>query len=472
MIALVLPTTSMPGQYQQESGGRLRNCFAESLGETAASKVAIRRAPGLVRFGETSQDTFRGALQVGVNAYSAFDGTVVRHSAAGGGETILTGSLPGTSPVSWARNNKSTPDLVAVAPGDGAFIVSTSAVSSYPDSDVGSPNSVCFLKGYFIFSYGDGTMIASGLNSTAINTLDTATAESKPDTLHRVIPHGETLIAAGSGSMEFWNVNGEATGFPFSPTATRGRGILGANALTGHEDGFGYGIFFAADDFSIRKLVGYDSEKISPPDLDRLIEQVEDKTTIQMSCFISQGHPFVVVQCDDWTWIFDVTLGRWHERVSYQQPRWRGVLPFKAFGKWYCGDTQSGNLHEIDTLEQREDGLPLVADVETGPMGNFPQGTKVSRLDLLVSVGVGRVSGVEPIEITPIIDIFISKDNGLSWSNAWQRKLGPIGRGLTKVTVNNMGICGPQGVKFRFRVSDPVHVAILGGDVAVSVIGK
>src|SRR4051812_20730752 len=35
MTMITLPTTSMPGQRPQESGGRLVNCFAESLGESA-----------------------------------------------------------------------------------------------------------------------------------------------------------------------------------------------------------------------------------------------------------------------------------------------------------------------------------------------------------------------------------------------------------------------------------------------------
>lgn len=454
----------MPGQRPQESGGRLINCFAESLGETAATPFKLVRAPGLKPFGSTNESIFRGGFQLGSLIYSAWSGKVNTHSAAGGVGADLAGTLTGSDPVFFARNNRTTPDLVIVSPDNGAFVATTSAVSAYPDADVGAPNSVCFLKGYFIFGYGTGAMRASGLNTTSINTLDTATAESKPDTLYRVLARGDTLIAAGSQSIEFWGVNGEATGFPFSPIATHDRGIAGRYAIGGHEEGFGYGIFFVADDFTVRQLDDYGSVKISPPDLDRLIEAVADKSRLQVSVYVTQGHPFVLVNCDDWTWVYDVVLQRWHERRSYNLPRWRGVLPFKGFDRWLCGDTETGGILSIDTNARTEAGQPLVCEIETGPMGNFPFGARVNRLDLFVSAGVGHAPGSDPIETDPTADVFVTKDLGLSWSNAWRRRVGPQGRS-PNVTVNNLGHCGPKGIKLRFRFSDPVHFALLGGDV-------
>lgn len=461
MPQLTLPETTMPGQRPQESGGRLINCFPESLGKSGPSPFKLVRSPGLLAFKTTGQTVYRGGLQVGSLLYTAWSGKAVTHTSAGV-ETVLSGSLTGTDPVIWARNNKSTPDTVAVSPGNGAFEVSTSAVVAYTDSDVGAPNSVCFLKGYFIFGYGDGKMRASGLNSTAINTLDVATAESRPDTLYRVLARGDTLVAAGSTSIEFWGVNGEASGFPFSPITTHDRGIIHRYAIGGHEEGFGYGIFFVADDFSVRQLDGYASTKISTPDLDRLIEDVVDKEDIQVSVYVSQGHPFVVVQCDDWTWTYDVTLQRWHERKSYNITRWKGMFPVKAFDKWMCGALGSAKLFEIKLTERFEDGEPLIAEVETGPQGQFPYGVRVDRLDVLLTGGVGVASGSDPIETDPTIDIAVSHDLGLSWGNYKQRKVGAQGKS-PNVRVNNLGLCKSKGVKFKFRFSDPVHFGLMGG---------
>src|SRR5262245_7057509 len=142
MTAITLPTTSMPGQRPQESGGRLINCFAASLGEAAGTPLKLLRAPGLRRFGTTNETTFRGGFQLGSFVYTAWSGKVNTHTLAGGVGTDLAGSLPGSDPVFFARNNRTTPDLVIVSPDNGAFIATTSAVSAYPDADVGAPSSV------------------------------------------------------------------------------------------------------------------------------------------------------------------------------------------------------------------------------------------------------------------------------------------------------------------------------------------
>jgi hypothetical protein len=460
----------MPGQNPQESGGRLINCFVESLGENGPSKFKLMRVPGMKTWGTTLETNFRGALQVDNFLYGAFNGKVATWSGptpAG----IATGTLPGNDPVFWARNMNTTSDVVVVSPDNGAFVVAGGAVAAYPDSDVGSPNSVCYLKGRFIFSYGNGLMRQSALNGTAINTLENATAESKPDTLYRVIAVGDTLLACGSNSIEFWRSNSEATGFAFSPVATHNRGIIHRYAIGGYEEGFGYGTFFVADDYSVRMLEGYASNKISPPDLDRLIEAATNKEDIQVSVYITQGHPFVVVQSVDWTWEYDVTLQRWHERQSYNMDRWRGSLPFKAFDVWMCGSIAdadgAADIYEIVHDLTLEDGEPLPIEIITAPMGAFPVGARVNRLDMFVSAAVGLAPGIDPIETTPKIDISISRDLGISWSSPWYRPIGP--QGLSpNVRVLNMGICGPKGIKLKFGFSDQVHFAMMAGDVTTA----
>jgi hypothetical protein len=103
------------------------------------------------------QTGFRGGLLVGSALYTAWSGKATTYTS-GGVETVLTGTLNGTEKVFWARNNKSpTPDVVCVAPGTGAFSVTSAAVISFADPDIGTPNSVGFMDGFFIFTYGDGT---------------------------------------------------------------------------------------------------------------------------------------------------------------------------------------------------------------------------------------------------------------------------------------------------------------------------
>ena len=246
MTHIPFPLSSSPGASPQESAGRLINCYAEPLGKvveadkkTAPPPVVWRKVPGLALFGTSAAQTgFRGAILVDSTFYAAWSGKVSRFDSAAT-EVVLTGSLTGTEKVFWARNNKATPDVVCVAPGTGAFTVTTAAVSSFADVDVGAPNSVTFMDGYFIFSAGDGTLTASGLNDVTVSTLDRTKAQSKPGGLSRVVTFNGQLVAMGPAFGEVYTNTANPTGFPFTRAYVLQRGLLSPYAIAGHEDGFG-----------------------------------------------------------------------------------------------------------------------------------------------------------------------------------------------------------------------------------------
>lgn len=469
MTAITLPVTTSPGAHPHEGGGRLINCRARKLSDNAGTAITIGRVPGLTEFATaTSQETFRGLKLVGANLYSAWSGSMVRHDS-GGTETALTGNLSGAAQCFFARNNKSTPDLVIVDPGEGAFVATTSAVSSYPDSDVGSPNAVCIHRGFFIFTYGNGQVRSSGVNDTAINTSDVATAEYRPDTLYRPMSHKGHLLLWGSESCEFWG-GGNDSGFPFSFVTAMDVGLVGPYAATGDEDGFEAGVFFVGSDFRVRKVNGYSSEPISNADLERLIAEVSDKTTIKAHCYVSNGEPIVVITCDDWTWEYSTITQTWNERVSYGETNWVGSCPHKAFGHWYCGNTGDNKLYKIDADQYEEAGNPLRMRIETGPMGNFPKPMRVDRVELYMTKGVGIATGDDPDQTDPMIEFSMSPDGGHTWKAPRQVKIGRQSIMTGRVAANNLGVAIPQGVRLRFDMADAVPSGIMGGDMISSVL--
>ena len=129
---------------------------------------------------------------------------------------------------------------------------------SYPNGSggylIGSPNAVCFLQGAFVFTYGNAQVVNSDTNNTNITSSSFATAESKPDTLYRPIPLGGQLLLCGANTIEVWGPPVNTTGFLWSYISTIARGIVGPNAIAGHDDGFGKGIFFVGDDFKVSTL--------------------------------------------------------------------------------------------------------------------------------------------------------------------------------------------------------------------------
>ncbi|RTL52900.1 MAG: hypothetical protein EKK40_07055 [Bradyrhizobiaceae bacterium] len=465
MTAVPFPILSAPGRHPQASGGRLINVYPDQLAATAGQQIAYWRVPGLKKFKDTSYTSFRGALQVGNLAYAVFDDKVATVDSSGTLSELTGVAVPGTAPVIIARDNSATPNLVIVSPGDGAVAIVGGDVVDYPDADIGQPNGVYNLKSFFIFTYGDGTIRNSDANSLNINTLNQAAAEYKPDTLYRPfpLPNG-TLGLAGSASTEFWGGEND-TGFIFSYISGADRGIVGPNAITGFQDGFGKGIFAVTDDFTVSQLNGYSWQSISTPDVEDDIASVSDKTQIVVSSYIARGRGFVVVQAPDWCWEYDTKLGSWHERESYLSTDWRALYPFKAFDKWLCGDSRSGSLFEIDGPTQDEDGTPLRMRVETGPQGAFPSVVRVNGIELYLTKGVGVATGSDPVQTDPEIDISISRDGGMTWSNPRSIKVGKQSMTAGRVRSSIWGQADIQGVRWRFDESSNVPFGFMGADM-------
>jgi hypothetical protein len=468
-IHIPFPLSSSPGASGQESAGRLINAYAEPLGKDISGQkgfqppqVVWRKCPGLTQFCTSTQSGFRGGLLVNSTLYTAWSGKAATYTSAGA-ETVLTGTLNGTEKVFWARNNKSpTPDVVCVAPGTGAFSVSSTAVIPFADTDVGTPNSVGFMDGYFIFTYGDGTIQASGLNDVTIATTDKTKEQAKTGGLTRGLPFNGQYYVWGPNFGAVYSDTAQPTGFPFTRSYVIQRGLLSPYAVAGHEDGFGSALMWVADDNSVVQHNGTPNPlKISPPDLDRLIAAVTDKTTLEASVYIAQGHPKWVLSCPAFTWEFDLGSQKWNEKASYLQTRWRAVSGISAFGKWITGDTQGNRLLYINEQSWDENGNPLAFQIESGPVLNFPNRTKVARADFNFVVGVGQATGADPIATDPSVGISWSDDGGITWSQEFIRKLGRQAT-VQRVTMLRTGMSGVQGRRWRLKVSDPVYVAFMG----------
>lgn len=467
-VPIPWPLSSSPGANPQESAGRLINCYAEPLGKDIEAKKGFtpppavwRKSAGLTQFGTSANAGFRGMLLVAGSLYSAWSGKASRFDSAGA-ETTLTGTLTGTEKVFWARNNAGTPDIVCVAPSTGAFTVSSTAVIAFADPDIGAPNSVCFMDSYFIFTSGDGTLQASGQNNVSIATTDKTTAQSKPGGLTRGVAFNGQLVALGPAFGEVYADTANPTGFPFTRSYTIQRGLLSPYALAGHEDGFGSALIWVADDNSVVQHNGTPNPlKISPPDLDRLIAGVANKNDLEASVYISGGHPKWRLTCSTFTWEFDLGSQKWNERSSYQQLRTRGISGCSAFGKWIVGDTQSSKLLYIDQTAYSEVGNPHMFQMESGPVQNFPNRTKVARADFNFATGVGIATGADPIATTPTVGISWSDDGGLNWSRELTRQLG-VQATQSRITLLRTGMTGSQGRRWRIKVSDPVYVSFLG----------
>lgn len=461
-LAIPFPLSSSPGQVPQEGAGRLINCYAEAKGD---KKPVWHRVPGLKNYGTTTRTGIRGMIEINGLIYSAWNGHLESHATATGGASTSIGTLAGTKKGFFARNLKSpTPDQWFVDPdGNIATFTSSAVTSGWPDPDLPAVNATCMMDGYGVFTTGDGRAFATDLNATSVNALSFGAANAKPDGLVRPVSFGGNLFLFGNYTTEIWSDQG-LTPFPFQRAFVIPRGLAGPYCVAGHDDGFGKALIWVGDDNRVHRLDGYTPTDISPPDLDRLIEAVSDKTTLEASVYISAGHPFWELSSPAWTWVFDLNTQKWHEKQQYLGVRSRTSVTLNtSTDLWLCGDTNTGNIQQITLAALDEIGNPLRARIESASVEGFPNRIRVGRADFDFATGVGIATGIDPIQTNPTVEISWSDDAGATWSTPILRKLGAQQISKTRVTLFNTGLSGAQGRRWRIDVSDPVHVGFMGG---------
>jgi hypothetical protein len=414
----------------------------------------------------TTEADIRGGLMVGTvmyvvsgdKAYSITSSYVV---------TERTGTVSGDGPVFMAHNMAATPDVLIVhSAGMSEIDTGAASVSSFSDPDLPAVNSITWIDSFFVVTSESGDAYQSGVNDTTFSSVDRQRAEADPDGLWRAIALGGDLLLMGKASIEFYGNAGNPTGFAFSRGPVLSVGLKGPYAVAGYEPGFSDTLIFVANDNTVRKLNGYTPEKISTPDLERLIEAVTDVTTLEMSVYVVAGHAVAVLSSDDWTWAYDISNGSWHERQSYTEDRWRCRFGINAWDKWFTFDRDSGKAFQISETSRREDDQPLVVDLRSSQQHRFPGRVWVKRASFDFVTGVGIAAGIDPIETNPRVLISWSDDGGENWGNPLERELGEEGQKVP-VDIRRCGVSDREGRAWRIQCSDPVEFVFLGGAMDV-----
>lgn len=440
-----IPKSSTPGSRPGEGEGRLYNCYAVTEGD----RSYVRRTPGLEQLVALGGSGFRGGIDVNGVRFGVFNGSVKREE--GGVVTTLTGTVPGSDWVTIQRNNRvtdgaSTPDIVVVRSEGGAYVLDDTTVSAYPDADLpDTVNSVDFLEGFLLFTDPNGTMYASELNSTDINPLSFATAESRSDGLRRVIVRGNIAYFMGETTIEPWkNVGTSPWPLQRSPTVMQ-VGILSTMAVAGFEETWNAPTFFVSADGRVMALSGYENAPVSTPDVERFIA-ASDAATVEVSAYVWKGRSFIAVSSDQGSWVYDVDARSWHERGSTDLDRWRATRSFVSQGQWVYGDTETGDLLVLsDTLT--ENGDDLGGFIQTGPLKDFP-------------VRVAAKLSADFTEAAITIYVSWSHDGGKTWSTALERSITDAEK--WPVTVANLGLSTHHGIIVKFAWEGSADFSFMG----------
>lgn len=476
MSEILLASQSNPGRSELVSGERLLNLYAEISPRVIASKkpagrsqFALYRTPGLKSYIRISSDIGRGMIPMeDVGFLVTVHGQTVFKSDADRNYFSVSGSLSGADDLIIARNTKSPDPQIAFFGSAGAFVTDLSTVTSISDSDFtsfGVAHSGCFIKGFIIAGYDDGTMLASAVNSaTAWDALDFATASASPDELRRVYNFRDELLAFGKETVEVWSYDASNTAFPLSPVAGAviPVGIVGKQAITDLA-----GQLYWVDQLGIVRSLGqgYSATRISVHGVERAITDYlaagNEGNGIKVWGYVDGGHQFIVVRSSTFCWVYDLSTKVWAERGSFQRDTWQAKHYARCFDTHIVSCDVSGDLFQLDELTYDEDSNPLPWEVVTPPVDHFPGGGVIDRVDLDIETGTAQGAGADTQDQNPAMTMEVSIDGGKTFGVARSISLGSRAEYRKRVRINRCGRFDGDGLMFRFRGSAKVRMAFL-----------
>ena len=472
MVAVDFGHTSNPDKSGFGSCQRLLNGYPEALGQAAKSPLPIYGVPGTSRFdtGTTGLNgPCRGMLYVYGRGLYVLGGTTAALFNDQGVATPVSGTIPGSSMVIMAANQRTSPQIGIVA--DNVYYVldtGTNTISQPNISSLPAPNSVTFLDGYLVFSIPDGRIFQTNLNDAlTVNALAYATASSRSDGLRRIVTHRGALIVLGEESLEMWEDAG-TTPFAFAPIrAYIDIGCIAGQTVATVADT----LMWVDQNGMVRQLTASEPVRVSTHSLERAISSLtwDERRGLRAVYTHFNGHDFYAVTSPYWTWEFDLATGLWHERVSGGLSNWF-AQGFEFFnGKVIVGSSQDASMHALDDTSESESGNPYLFLAQSAPLHAFPKGLIVDQLDVDIIPGVG-ITGSNPLASNPKLMLDWSDDGGNTWTGGRVASLGHVGERHAVASFHQLGATLRAGRTFRLSSSSPVMRCILNADARVRPI--
>ena len=387
--------------------------------------------------------------------------------------TVLA-TLPAEGACYMVRNRRSPTTQVGLvlAANNTYYTIENTTETLNTDPDLaGTPTSIAVKDGYFIIPTNFNRYFITGEDdATTIAAVDVGTAQRSPDEIKRVISTETEIALFGANSIE-WHQNNpnDTTSFPFVPVATIDIGLLSSMAAVKLDRE----IIWLASDGTIRRMVGYGGEIISTPAVQRAIGSVEDPEDIYAFAWHSRelGHSFVAFSCEQWTWVYDLREGSWHERKSEGLDYWRVSAVVEWQGRVLAGDYSSGEVYVMSPDYHDEGGARLDMTVQTAPSDAFPFPVQVHGLALDMVPGTGIISATRPEDVTPEVMVSYSDDGGRTYSTERTASIGQAGQTNARAKFLRLGMIRRNGRSWRFRVSASVARGIQGASIDVERLG-
>lgn len=458
IVPIELTTTSSPSRFTQGGNARIINAFAETIGNEGKVTFALYAVDGLQGFATLPgiQSGIREAIEVDGAVY-AVAGTQLWKIQSNGVVTSLGSmSISQTAPVYMARNRRATPDIGITCDGV-MYVYRSPTLSQVTDPDLLGPLSLTVVDGIFLIGTSANKWQAGQIDDgLAWDALSFERADASPDAVVRVFSRQNEAVIFGDLTCEFWTNAGLADATGFQRSSVMDLGCLAPKSVARVDQS----VAWVAHDRTVRLLVGYAGKRISTPAVERDIEALEDKTSIEAAAWTRDGHSYYQISSASWTWVYDSVHG-WTNRRSDGSENWRIATVVEAFGRVICGDRDTPSFYEMGPEYKDEAGSPLIMSVTLPPLTAYPYNITVHAVHIDVERGVGVGSG-EPQDVAPELMLEWSKDGGATWNGPRHIGIGEQGRRMTRVTSWRFGQSKMHGFTFRISCSAKVARALYG----------
>ena len=513
-----LADRSNPGRDFRDGSGRLINCYVEPRSKEGRFETPVYPVDGLSSFSELPRQVGAGETEGyltqetgdlllsedGADSFylegDPFDaqradpdrgvqamiydnsylwvitGTSVYKVDQGGTGTFI-GAIAASKTITADVNRVNQIGIVS----DGNYYVLDTVdetLTNYTSSlFFSAPNSVVHYNGYMVVTNSNNTYQHSGLNdATSWSSGDTQVAYFRGDETKRALVRGGDLLLFGTRSIEFWQDVGATNGFTYNRVSATEVGIgPPLSAINLNE-----AVLFVDADFQVRAITGYNTTVVSTNYIARKIREATDKNSIRATAYERDGHMFYSISCSDFTLTYNMATQLWHEEKSYGMSRRIINTVEKMNNKWYAGNYKEGIVYEMSPDIYKDNTDPIVMEVITPPVHDFPNKLRVRTLFIDALFGTGLAPEVDEAESarieedptpTDTIDsdeeepkllVWVSEDDGENFIFLEELSLGDINSKYEELRVQGVGTSEQNGFVFKLSCSTPVMRGILG----------
>jgi len=361
--------------------------------------------------------------------YAVADG--VAYSIGDTGNSVMLGTLGGYN-ASISGNN-----------GDVTFVCG-GAYRVWDGSDFHSPSLGAFsgfgghdyIGNYTVLTESGGARFqwSNLADAKTLDGLNFSTADGKDDKCIRPLSLNGALYIFKETSFEIWYLTGGSGAAAFE----RQSGGVVDVGLKAHDliCKIPQGAFFVGSDGRANILSG----PLRPVSIPAVETSIRDEKPIACFMYEDEGHTFCGISFQNRpAWIYDVATGEWHERASgVEYGPWPTIASTKHKGAWYVIQNAMG-VKKLVKHGADADG-PLVREATSMTLYQDGQRFVVKLLELFPRQGFSS-NGLE---------LLISRDGGLTWSEPKPLTIGPIGKYGQTVRKRALGQFRQITAKVRF----------------------